>query len=90
MIATLMEVLDDDTMEALMALEPWDQAAIAFAFMVTAPRTVQLGVRLRAISSRGYCVSAEIRRQRARQRHASPRMGQPRSMCTSCSEASAV
>ena len=37
MIATLMEVLDDDTMEALMALEPWDQAAIAFAFMVTAP-----------------------------------------------------
>ena len=37
MMATMMEVLDEEAVQAVMELDPWNQTAIAFAFMVTAP-----------------------------------------------------
>ena len=37
MMATMMEVLDDEAVQAVMDFDLWMQNAIAFAFMVTAP-----------------------------------------------------
>ena len=37
MVEAMISVLDDDTTDKVLELDPWDQAGIAFAFMVTAP-----------------------------------------------------